>query len=317
VAPLCARERGSVDVGPGAASAGLERQLPEVEGVRHRFVDVRGLRMHVAEAGPPEGATVDPILMLHGWPQHWYEWRHLIPRLAKRHRVICPDLRGLGWSEAPPRGYDKESLADDVLGLLEELGLERVFIVGHDWGGWIGFLICLRRPELVRRFLALNIAHPFVRVAPRPLMSFWRFWYQFVLAAPGLGTRAASGASRLHRPVTRWVGADAWTEEDAAIFLSQFEEPDRARASQQIYRSFLIRDLPAALYGRYRRMRLVTPTLLLFGTGDRVLRPHNLRGYERCADDMRVELAPGIGHHIADEAPELVAERALELFGAD
>jgi pimeloyl-ACP methyl ester carboxylesterase len=291
----------------------VERPLPELEGVRHRFVDVPGLRMHVAEAGPSEGATTDPVLMLHGWPQHWYEWRHLIPRLAKRHRVICPDLRGLGWSEAPLRGYDKESLADDVLGLLDVLGLERVLLVGHDWGGWIGFLICLRRPELVRRYLALNITHPFVRVEPRAIASFWRFWYQFVLAAPGLGSRAASRLSSVHR----WVGVGAWTEGEAAIFLSQFEEPERARATQQIYRSFLLRDLPRALGGRYRRMRLVTPTLLLFGTADQALRPHNLRGYERWADDMRVELAPGIGHFIADEAPELVAERALELFGAD
>jgi pimeloyl-ACP methyl ester carboxylesterase len=198
--------------------------------------------------------------------------------------------------------------------LLDAFGLERVFIVGHDWGGWVGFLICMRRPELVRRYLALNITHPFVRITPRSIASFWRFWYQFVLAAPWLGTRAARGLSK----VQRWVGAGVWTEEDAAIFLSQFDEPERARATQQTYRTFLLRDLPSALVGRYRRRtRLVTPTLLLFGADDQVLRPQNLRGYERFTDDMRVELVPGIGHFIADEAPELVAERALELFEAD
>src|SRR5919106_1697015 len=80
--------------------------MPEVPGVEHRFVEANGLRMHVAEAG--DG---DPVVMLHGWPQHWYEWRHLIPPLAAQYRVICPDLRGLGWTDAPPRGYEKENLA--------------------------------------------------------------------------------------------------------------------------------------------------------------------------------------------------------------
>jgi pimeloyl-ACP methyl ester carboxylesterase len=108
----------------------VSRDLPHVDGVEHRFLELPGLRVHVAEAGEGE-----PLVMLHGWPQHWYEWRHLIPSLAKRYRVICPDLRGLGWTDAPPSGYEKEELASDVLALLELLGLDRVKLVGHDWGG--------------------------------------------------------------------------------------------------------------------------------------------------------------------------------------
>ena len=135
--------------------------MPDVEGVDHRFVDVRGLRLHVAEAG--DG---DPLVMLHGWPQHWYEWRHVIPRLADRYRVLCPDLRGFGWSDAPGSGYEKERLASDVLELLDALGLDQVRLIGHDWGGWAGFLIALRAPERVSGYLALNIPHPFQRADP-------------------------------------------------------------------------------------------------------------------------------------------------------
>jgi pimeloyl-ACP methyl ester carboxylesterase len=102
--------------------------LPAVEGVTHRWVQARGLTFHVAEAGGGE----DPVLLLHGWPQSWYEWRSLMPALADRHRVVAMDLRGFGWSDAPRRGYEKENLADDVLAVLDELGIERV---GHDWGG--------------------------------------------------------------------------------------------------------------------------------------------------------------------------------------
>ena len=80
------------------------RPFPEVEGVQHRFIEAGGLRMHVAEAG--QG---DPLVLLHGWPQHWYEWRHQIPVLSQHYRVICPDLRGLGWSDAPPRGTTRRA----------------------------------------------------------------------------------------------------------------------------------------------------------------------------------------------------------------
>ena len=75
---------------------------PRIDGIRESEVDAAGLRMHVVEAGPPDG---DPVLVLHGWPQHWYQWRHQIPALAAAgYRVIVPDLRGFGQTEAPPRG---------------------------------------------------------------------------------------------------------------------------------------------------------------------------------------------------------------------
>ena len=94
------------------ASARPSSDLPEVEGVSHRRVRARGLDFHVAEAGEGD----DVVLCLHGWPQHWYEWRHLMPALAAAgHRVLAMDLRGFGWSDAPPRGYEKENMADDVL----------------------------------------------------------------------------------------------------------------------------------------------------------------------------------------------------------
>lgn len=291
-------------------SSAVERPLPHVPGVRHAHHRAGDVRLHVAEAG--DGP---PLVMLHGWPQHWYEWRELIPPLSRRYRVLCPDLRGFGWSEAPPRGYDKETLARDILALLDELGVERFRLAGHDWGGWIGFLICLLAPERVERFLALNIAHPFSSLTPAAAATLWRFWYQWAIAAPILGRRVIGLGPRLG-PVFRWVGAGdrAWDEEETRIFLDQFSEPERARASVLLYRSFATREMASVLGGRYRRERLVTPTLLLYGTGDKVVRPVHFADYERYADDMSVELVPGCGHFIVDERPELVLDRALRFF---
>jgi pimeloyl-ACP methyl ester carboxylesterase len=96
------------------------RSLPQVEGVRHRFVQTSRLRVHTAEAGEGES-----VLLLHGWPQHWYAWRKVIPLLAANQRLISPDLRGLGWTDAPRHGYGTAPLVEDLPALLDTLALER------------------------------------------------------------------------------------------------------------------------------------------------------------------------------------------------
>lgn len=285
--------------------------LPQVDGVSHRTVQARGLSFHVAEAGSGE----DIVLCLHGWPQHWYEWRHLLPALSDRHRVLALDLRGFGWSEAPRRGYEKENLADDVLAVLDALGIERVKLVGHDWGGWIGFLLCLKAPERFERYLALNILHPWPGGVRSLLPYGWRFTYQLVIMTPVLGYQ-------LHRrrsivPRTFFSAAtvrDVWDEQTLRAFTDKLAEPARARAAVQMYRVFQLREIIPILRGRYADARLTVPTRLVFGTGDPVLRPELLAGYERHADEMSVELVPDCGHFIADERPDVVEKHARELF---
>jgi pimeloyl-ACP methyl ester carboxylesterase len=288
------------------------RPLPELPGVTHRFVELGDMRMHVAEAG-----AGDPVVLIHGFYQHWWEWRKLIPGLAEHYRVICPDLRGFGWSDAPPAAMRKEDLAADIAGLLDALELDRVRLIAHDWGGMVGFLLCLRHEERVSRYLALNTGHPFVPVSLRPMASLWRFWYQLVLASPVLGRRLmSSDHQRFMRFLYRWVAANpgVWSDEDAELYLAPLREPDRARAGVALFRSFLLRELPLGLLGEYRSMRLRTPTLFLHGTSDPVIRPALLHGYERNADDMRVELVEGVGHYIAEERPQVVLDRALRFF---
>ena len=279
---------------------------PQVDGVTHRTVRARGLDFHVAEAGSGD----DVVLCLHGWPQHWYEWRSLMPALADRHRVLALDLRGFGWSDAPRDGYEKENLATDVLAVLDELGLDRVKLVGHDWGGWVGFLLCLRAPQRFERFLALNIVPPWISLRAT-IGHAWRFWYQQVVLAPGIGYRLHRRGDFIKRIL---VGGSenkgVWDEETLAIFSDRFTEPARARAAVQMYRVFNWREALPILRGRYAKKRLTVPTRLVFGSDDFVLRPEMLAGYQRHSDDMEVVLVPGCGHFIADEQPQLVAEQA-------
>jgi pimeloyl-ACP methyl ester carboxylesterase len=292
----------------------MEPAFPHVPGVRHHFVDAGGLRMHVAEAGPPDG---DPLLLLHGWPQHWYEWRGLVPELSQHYRMVMPDLRGLGWSEITKRGYDKEQLAEDVVALLDAMGIERVKLIAHDWGGYAGFMLALFHPERVERYVALNIIHPWVPRSLRVAANFWRMAYQIPLIAPLLGPRA----TRIPGLVGLYlrgglIGGHPFSPEDMEIFEAPLRDRERAKVTAGYYRSFQFVDFPRMASGRYNRMRLRTPTRLLFGTGDVVIVPAFLRGYEKYADDMRVEPVEGSGHFIADTLPDLVAQRALEFFGA-
>ncbi len=287
--------------------------LPEVDGIRHRWVEARGLRFHLAEAGEGD----DIVLCLHGWPQHWYEWRFLLPRLAAAgYRAVAMDLRGFGWSDAPRDGYEKENLADDVLAVLDAIGAERVRLVGHDWGGWIGYLLCLRAPQRFQQYLALNILPPWVN--PRMIFpEIWRFSYQLVIASPWLGYRLHTSGALVPKMLRAAATVrDNFDDETVHIFSDNLAEPDRAHACVQMYRVFQLREQPALIKGRYARARLTVPTLQLHGTDDAALRPKMLAGYQRHADDMRLELVEGCGHFIADEAPDLVADRALSFFGA-
>jgi pimeloyl-ACP methyl ester carboxylesterase len=286
---------------------------PDIDGVTHRYVDVPGVRLHVAEAG--EGP---PILLLHGWPQHWWIWRKVIPALAESHRVICPDLRGFGWSEAPRGRYEMTEFADDVIALLDQLGLDQVDLIGHDWGGYTGFLLCLKAPQRIRNYLALGVVHPWFeppKVTPQALQ---RTAYQFLLASPGLGSgvlRFLPGFVKL--ALRRGAHPDMrWSEEELDCYAQSFRSRDHALASSHVYRSFLVRELPRLKKGHYRSQRSSVPTRLLHGDADPVIRADILGGYEPYADELILEEVEHCGHFIAEEKPELVIERARALFGS-
>lgn len=282
----------------------------EIEGVSHHRVSARGIEFHYAEAG----AGDDVVLCLHGWPQNWFEWRHLMPALADRYRVIALDLRGYGWSDAPPAGYEKENMADDVLAVLDELGIERVKLVGHDWGAWIGFLLALKAPQRFERYLALNILPPWTTMrAMAPHL--WRFWYQWLILSPGIGPWLHTSGKFVPKVlVGASVRREVWDDATLHAFSDPFTEPARANAAVQTYRVFNLQEVREIAKGRYAKARLEVPTKLLFGKGDQALKYTLLDGYQQHADDMQLELVDGCGHFIADEMPDLVAEKAREFF---
>lgn len=300
-----------VDFDPMAVAPRPDVSMPELEGVSHHFVEARGIKFHVAEAG-----TGSPVVLLHGWPQHWWCWRGVIPRLAEHHRVLAIDLRGHGWSETPDADYAKQTLADDVVAILDELGIGEFDLIGHDWGGWTGFILALQNQDRVKHYVALNIVSPWPdKPSFGALASIWRIFYQVVLSVPAAAKHVVVKSNWVNRAIVSGsVNRDAWSRDDLESFAATLRSPERARSTSALYRAFLLKELAAFIKGGANGQRLSVPTLLIHGTKDPVIRAERLGRWTKWADDMAVELRDDSAHFIADELPEVVADRALKLF---
>jgi pimeloyl-ACP methyl ester carboxylesterase len=286
--------------------------LPEIHGVRHAFHDLpTGVRVHVAETGPEDAPAV---LCLHGWPQHFLIWRAIWPELAGTHRVICPDLRGHGWSGWPDDGdFRKARLADDAVALLDVLGLDRVDLIGHDWGGWSGLLLALGTPARVRSLLALSVLHPWQPRGPA-LRNIWRFAYQLPLATPWLGERLVRSESFITRVIrSGWADRSRWDADAARSYEAVLRQPVGARTSHLMYRTFVTSEISAPLTGVFENRRLELPARLLIGERD-PLGAALAAGFERHGTDAAHEVVPGVGHFLPEERPEIVVARARELL---
>ena len=277
--------------------------LPDLPGVVHRDVTVRGVRLHVAQAG-----SGPPLVLLHGWPQHWWSWRHLIGPLAQHYTVLAPDLRGWGWSDAPPGAYAKDDFAADVLALLDHEGIERVRLLSHDWGGYTSFLLALHHPERVARMVTLDIAPPWPsRPTLRHLALPGFLSYQMLLASP-LGVPVMTRLPGFVRALLR-IGAGPdmrWSRAEQDMFAEVLRDRARARASSACYRTFLTRELLATQRSGLRAGDLAVPTLLIMGASSalyRILRPAP-------APHMEVRVIPRAGHFLAEEAPDQVLSLA-------
>ncbi|MFI6046517.1 alpha/beta fold hydrolase [Nocardia sp. NPDC051321] len=280
---------------------------PAIPGVRRYFATARGVDFHVTEAGPSDGR---PVLALHGWPQHHYAYRHLLADPPAGLRIIVPDLPGYGWSGPAPHRWAKDDVASDVLALLDELGLDRVLLIGHDWGGYIGHLMVLREPERFDGYLVLNIAHPWQ--TPRGFLPhLWRFLvYQPVVATFG---QYLQRTRLLEVMLAKGVKNRAeFGPEVVRAYADRFRDPGVARAGVDTYRTFLLRELPrGARHGETRRATI--PIRALFGVDDSAVH-HSLAAAETAkADDYTLERVANCGHFIAEERPDLIRARLIIL----
>jgi epoxide hydrolase 4 len=282
--------------------------------VEHRFIDTNGVRLHCAVDG--EGPLV---ILLHGFPECWYSWRHQIAALAPRFRVVAPDMRGYNESDKPAglRAYAMSELVADVDGLLRAFGEHEAVIVGHDWGGAVAWNFAMERPNATRRLVVLNCPHPAIfaehlRVNRRQLM---RSWYMFFFQLPWLpewviGRRDLQAVEQAFRQMVRRTDREVFSDHDIEQLKQALRPPGALRAAINYYRA-TFRDVGAMK--RYRPDRLIDcPTLLIWAEEDDALGKELTYGMERLFHGpFAIKYVPQCSHWVQQEQPEVVNQELL------
>ena len=223
--------------------------------------------------------------------------------------MLCPDLRGAGWSSAPRDRYFKTDMADDLAAVLDRLDVGPVRLVAHDWGGPMAIIMVLRHPEKVSGFFGLNTIGPWITPDLALARDMWRFWYQIPMVIPVVGPRIIGDPKgRYGRMVGRWVGA-GFLPPDFDLYLRRMGQPGHAVAGSRWYRTAQSRESIRWLRGEFAHARLNVPVRWLHGMLDPVLTPTLLRDYPDKVSDFHLETVDGVGHWIVEQRPELVLDR--------
>ncbi|MBI2912709.1 MAG: alpha/beta hydrolase [Chloroflexi bacterium] len=287
------------------------------ESWQQRYVTANGIRVHYVEQG--DGF---PVVMLHGFPELWYSWRHQVPALAAAGlRAIAPDLRGYGETDKPAglETYDMEHLVGDLVGLLDALQIEKAVIVGHDWGGVVVWSAALMAPERVERVVGVNT--PLLpRSAIPPIQAIKqsgdnRMQYMVFFQEPGRAE--AFFAQDLEGTLRRfYAGAGGGTEylsdEEFQVYVEAFRKGGLT-GPLNFYRNIDRNwEQAAALEGR----QVLCPALMVMAEKDPVLRPELTAGMEARAPNLRKELIRDCGHWTQQEKPQELNRLLVEFLGS-
>jgi pimeloyl-ACP methyl ester carboxylesterase len=277
--------------------------LPEARGFDHLVVETPGLQTHLAVIGEGE-----PVVLLHGFPQHWWQWRAIAPVIAARgYRVICPDLRGAGWTVADDPRVGRETRLRDLLALFDVLDIERAHVVSHDMGALTAFQLTYDHPERVRTAVQLAVPPAFMTFSPKVAAGF-RHLPGFIWHRPGASLRGTFSEAYVFRPMS---------EATVEAHLAPMRRPDIDAAVRPLLRGMVLPEAMRLARGVYRRRRLTVPTLVVFGRQDHPWAEHLghlCRDPGRYADRVELAYVDDAAHFITDDAPAAVADLATDWF---
>jgi pimeloyl-ACP methyl ester carboxylesterase len=272
---------------------------------------IRG-RMHYVSSGTGSG-----IVLLHGWPGFWFDYRHVLPRVAGLGHAVAPDFFGFGDSDAirddPVGSAGEGSLARDVLELLDSIALDRVVIVGQDIGSAVAPALARLAPERVSGLVLLNPTHPFIgdkRYTPEAQREAWYQHFHLLPLAEALidGDRSRVEAYLSHF-YEHWAGRDQIRPDELATVVDVYARPGAFASSLAWYRARVAqrsrRQVPAAVEVR---------TVALWGDRDPMRPLEQREGFERAFPRSTSRVLTGVGHFVAAEAPEAVTEAIAELL---
>jgi len=289
--------------------------MSETPAFAHHYAEIGEVMLHYVTlgAGPP-------VVLLHGWPSTWYEWRFVMPRLAERFTVIAPDLRGLGDSSRPLTGYDKRTIANDVWRLMTEtLGHGTFHLVGHDWGGPTAYALAASHPEAVTKLAIVDVVIP---GDGGDFSEGGRRWHHQFHITPDLPEALVAGRERIY---LQWFyqtfAYRPGAVDEAALdeFVRTYSQPGALRAGFNFYRA-MAEDAKVNAAQLATGFRLPMPVLAV---GGGVSYPHGRgRGADveasmrRVATDVRGAVIPECGHFVPEEAPEALSRLLLAFLGS-
>jgi pimeloyl-ACP methyl ester carboxylesterase len=288
---------------------GISFQIDNVT-FTHHMASVNGIQIHYVMGG--QG---DAIVLLHGWPETWYAWRHVMPALAKNYTVIAPDLRGLGDSSKPPNGYDGKTVAEDIHQLVTQLGFRTIFLVGHDIGTQVAYSYTAAHPTEVKKLAVMELTIPGFAPPGRPPI-WWAIFHQ----TPDVPEALVQGKEMEY---LSWFlrglayNPSAITQEDINEYVSHYSAPGGMRAGFEYYRAF---PQDAIQNENYSKIKLPMPVLALGGAyipvlGGNITIPSIIYGMQQLAVNVTGIRVPNSGHFIPEEQPGFVTDQLFKFFG--
>jgi pimeloyl-ACP methyl ester carboxylesterase len=276
----------------------------------HHTASVNGIQMHYVIGGKG-----DPVVLLHGWPETWYAWRHVMPALAKNYTVIAPDLRGLGDSSKPLTGYDGKTLAEDIHQLVTQLGFKTIFLVGHDIGSFVVYPYAAAHPTEVKRLVVMEVPPPIIGFFPPGIPPIW--WIIFH-QTPDVPEALVQGKEMTY---LSWFYQNlaynpaAITQADINEYVSHYSAPGGMRAGFEYYRAI---PQDAIQNENYSKTNLTMPVLALgagyipaFGGNPNTAAEN---GMKMLAQNVTGIIVPNSGHFIQEEQPDVVVKLLNNFF---
>ena len=281
----------------------------KVTNLRHNYATVDGLKLHYVIAGQGE-----PVLLIHGFPQTWYEWREIIAELARKYTVIAPDYRGAGESERPQGGYDKHTVMEDLRGLVHQLGFKKLRVVGHDIGVMVAYRYAAVHPDEVQQLVLMDAPVPGTQAADQ-VRAMPRAWHVNFHNTRDLPEALVAGREREYLSVffkSRFTHPDAISAADMEVYIAAYSSPGGMRAGFELYRTW---DKDGQDNKPYLAHKLPMPVLVLGGEMS-ASGPLMETMMNQIAGNGQFKLVRNAGHWLCEQNPRELEQLLLEFFGS-
>jgi len=274
------------------------------KGAKSEFTHANGIRMHYVKMG--KGPL---LILLHGWPQTWYEWDKVMPSLASKFTVVAPDLRGLGLSEKTQAGYDKHTIANDIAALIKHFGENSAFVVGHDMGGKAAYVLSLLYPELVKKLVLVDCMPPGSENMDSARGGMWHYGFHMAAEFPEMLTKNRE-REYISAQMRKWAyKKDAITSHAIDEYVKHYATPGGMTAGFNYYRA-----LPddAKFVSTYADKKFSIPILTIAGRHG--VSDNLFNAMKPKADNLKGIIAEDSGHFVPEESPAFLVENILNFF---